>query len=595
MNKLQKITSRTYESGDAGVVETSGSPGVSPPPVLPGTTLGQRPSNSTNLVCYWRLSTDYAPIGGYLYVCDRRVVTTYSQPPTYVAPTPPPPRPPSTILLDYNLGWNATARSIAFCKGDLEARFKAPVGLVGVVVGLNDADTDATYLDIDHGFYVRSSTAQVVERGAFVGNVRAHVLTNIYRITRSNGLVRYYINNTLIHTSELPSIGDAHLKAALYSGGDYVFDPALDAKSGVYATAEPFAPFYANSAYVRALPFECRAGMASVVSAQAESFNAGASDRGYGAVAERAAPFSSTAEGGLILPSYGIVDAAAVSFSGSALGFTGSIGGVDGGSDAFDGYGADRPYGFVRSRSRPFDTQAHAYEGPRTASLFSAVENTDDWSVRASVFAVVSSTGQVLATFLVSTEFNASIISEVQAQDTLAAAMDAVALLMSVAQANTLTPLDERRAEGWVVQAENAGSTRYEGYAFNSFAKIGGRYYGCREDGVYLLEGDDDTGAPISAMVSFGKTDFGTTALKRVSNAYIGASSTGKLYLRTIVDGAEYTYVARDSDESMQIQRIDLGKGLRANWFEFEMYNADGDNFELASVEFVALPTNRRI
>ena len=43
------------------------------------------------------------------------------------------------------------------------------------------------------------------------------------------------------------------------------------------------------------------------------------------------------------------------------------------------------------------------------------------------------------------------------------------------------------------------------------------------------------------------------------------------------------------------MQRIDTGKGLRANWLEFELYNADGEDFELASVEFAAVPLSRRI
>jgi len=112
---------------------------------------------------------------------------------------------------------------------------------------------------------------------------------------------------------------------------------------------------------------------------------------------------------------------------------------------------------------------------------------------------------------------------------------------------------------------------------------------------VYLLEGDTDSGNAIQAMLSFGKQDFGTSAFKHISNAYIGVSSTGKLVLRVIAEGESYDYVARASDERLRTQRFDTGRGLRVNQLEFELYNQDGDNFELASVEFAVLPVKRRI
>ena len=37
------------------------------------------------------------------------------------------------------------------------------------------------------------------------------------------------------------------------------------------------------------------------------------------------------------------------------------------------------------------------------------------------------------------------------------------------------------------------------------------------------------------------------------------------------------------------------GAGFGVNQLEFEIYNQGGDDFELASVEFVVLPTGRRI
>lgn len=168
-------------------------------------------------------------------------------------------------------------------------------------------------------------------------------------------------------------------------------------------------------------------------------------------------------------------------------------------------------------------------------------------------------------------------------------------LLSSIISGQFSRPTVEDGLAAWVVNLEGGGSTRYESYPYNSFAKIGDSYYGCKADGIYQLDGDTDNGDPIQAMVGFGKQDFGTTALKRVTNLYLGTSSTGKLYVKVLVDDDEYLYAARDSSEDMRVQRVDVGRGLRASYLEFELYNADGDDFELASVEFVAVPLTRRI
>ena len=146
-----------------------------------------------------------------------------------------------------------------------------------------------------------------------------------------------------------------------------------------------------------------------------------------------------------------------------------------------------------------------------------------------------------------------------------------------------------------MVNWDSKASTKYENYDFNSFAQIGQRYYGVKADGVYLLEGDDDAGVPIRASLSFGKLDFGSMFKKRVPYAYMGVSSTGKMYLKVTANGETYTYAARRSDDHLRAQRVDLGRGLTATYMEFELYNSNGADFELGSVEFSFMPLTRKI
>ncbi len=220
--------------------------------------------------------------------------------------------------------------------------------------------------------------------------------------------------------------------------------------------------------------------------------------------------------------------------------------------------------------------------------------------------AAVSPTPSGLIAALAMSTTDAAVVAEVDALVAAIAISNALAASVLASQtiagatAVSLVWLDVAQpafalADVWAMNAETGGFTRYEGFDFNSYAKIDGAYFGCKEDGIYQLDGQTDAGVPIRSMVSFGKQGFGTSALKRITNAYVGVSGQGRLFLKVRGEGQEYTYAARSYDEALQVQRFDTGKGLRVNWLEFELYNADGEDFELASVEFAAVPTSRRI
>lgn len=148
--------------------------------------------------------------------------------------------------------------------------------------------------------------------------------------------------------------------------------------------------------------------------------------------------------------------------------------------------------------------------------------------------------------------------------------------------------------EAWVVNTRTQASTRYDTYGFNSFASVRGRNFGVRTDGIYLLEGDNDAGQPILSGVNLGQHDFGSQALKRVPAVHVGVSSAGNMFLK-VIDGANnYTYRARRTDPRMKVQRFDVGRGLQANYFTFELTN-EGDSFELDTVQFDVLVNQRRI
>lgn len=148
----------------------------------------------------------------------------------------------------------------------------------------------------------------------------------------------------------------------------------------------------------------------------------------------------------------------------------------------------------------------------------------------------------------------------------------------------------------WVVNMDSGATVQYDDYGFISFFERDGDYYGVAEDGIYLLEGDDDAGFDIDALVSYGTSALGSKQRKGITNFYVGASSDGKLILKIQVDGGtEYLYEARSSSTHLDQHRFDIGKGLVGNYFTMHLLNQDGDDFDIESIHFDPIPLKRKI
>lgn len=145
-----------------------------------------------------------------------------------------------------------------------------------------------------------------------------------------------------------------------------------------------------------------------------------------------------------------------------------------------------------------------------------------------------------------------------------------------------------------VVNMAGYGSTTYANYGFNSFARIGDRYYGAKLGGLFLLEGDTDAGAPIQAAICPGKLDFGNSQQKTVSEVFIGAGSESPLVLKVSGPAGSFEYEAQGYSEELQQHRFKLGKGLKTNYLIPVFYNQDGADFEIDSLEFIVADLSRK-
>lgn len=138
--------------------------------------------------------------------------------------------------------------------------------------------------------------------------------------------------------------------------------------------------------------------------------------------------------------------------------------------------------------------------------------------------------------------------------------------------------------------------SEYEHWVFNSFGKMGNRYIGANQDGIYELNGVDDDGVSIPAYVRSGLFQPGGSRYSAFKAAYLGMrinNSASDTYLKIVMgDGVERVYKAHVQD--MHSSRVDLGKGLRSRYWAWELVTT-GAEFDLESITFIPLVASRRV
>lgn len=142
-------------------------------------------------------------------------------------------------------------------------------------------------------------------------------------------------------------------------------------------------------------------------------------------------------------------------------------------------------------------------------------------------------------------------------------------------------------------------TSRYAGWYFTGYAVINGDEYGLDRIGLCLLEGADDEGADIPAVLDCGAVGYGSLNIKAPECVYV----LGKSSLPLVVDISlptemTYRYPARNYSESVATQRHDGMKGLmnsRQSVFSTVIRNEDGGTMEISAVEVIVNESKRRI
>lgn len=573
----------------------------------------------------------------YVHSCYNKAVKTCYPAVAAVPPSPGTPPTPSQVITSLNLGWNSYSRSID------------PVG-VGESITFTLANNYGTFIALgtvaeegqnialfNWGLMVDVSGVKVMENGVVVATLASSYNSlTAFSIDRNfDGTLTYRADLAEYTTLTPPALSEVlYAFAHLYSGGDRV----LCASTASLATAVPAScemsgagsllvgPPSVNGTFLAKVTLGGAGTLtgSGVYPLSVAMFGGGALTAGVSGMFGAGALPGLTGIGGD--HDFAVVDADLPALTGAGAAYTytppqptvalgnlpflqfyGYIQTVDidnasGALPALAGVGGD--YDFAQVNGQLPNLLFIGSEASRLdMAIMSNLVASGPYEAARDVVFIMLSGGELVSVHDVSTivpQETMSAVSVESVSDMLAEFglyyMSQSNLSSVNVQAYDAGPALNGVGRVWVVNIDTNAATQYDDYAFNSFFKreSDGKWYGVADDGVYLLEGDDDDGRDIAALVSLPMSDFGEPSLKHVPNVYIGGSSSEKLLIKVVVDDTEVVYEARHIEENTETTRVDLGRGLRGNNWQFDIMSSAG-NFELKSVEFLPIAVKRRI
>lgn len=237
-----------------------------------------------------------------------------------------------------------------------------------------------------------------------------------------------------------------------------------------------------------------------------------------------------------------------------------------------------------------------------TLRLVSPMTSTQPFKLQQDLLLILNSAGVLTSTLTLTREYLLALLSGMVAQSSFSMLGVYPLSLLSSLIAGSFQSLQlpvgadlPSDAAVWVVNLDTNASAQYDDYGFNSFFQRGTDYFGVANDGIYRLTGDTDAGQPIQSLAALVRSTLGAQTVKHVPSVYVGAASDGALILRVDADGVVRYYRARTASTTLQQHRTDIGRGVRGTYWEFELLNQDGGDFEIADVTLLPVVRDRRI
>ena len=142
----------------------------------------------------------------------------------------------------------------------------------------------------------------------------------------------------------------------------------------------------------------------------------------------------------------------------------------------------------------------------------------------------------------------------------------------------------------------NLAVTQFCNYNFNSFCKIGSKYFGASDSGIFELTGKDDNGTAIDAFFELLVSDFGIENVKRIRKIYIGYEAKEDLTV-TVKDNEDnarsYTLSYLDYDRQNGGQ-VKVGRDGLGRYWQIRIDNVNGCYFAVDSIDILPVVLGRK-
>lgn len=155
----------------------------------------------------------------------------------------------------------------------------------------------------------------------------------------------------------------------------------------------------------------------------------------------------------------------------------------------------------------------------------------------------------------------------------------------------------------WTFNTITTAHSRYTNYNFNSYFKIGTKYFGVHTNGsIYELTGDRDFVGDVGetnilAEIDLPTSSFDEQQMKVCSDAIVYGRCAGDVEIQVVLDEQEARtgyIVSFDDRIGMHRKRVKIPKGLLGDVWQFKIKNVNGSKFDLNAFE-VFLRTVQRI
>jgi hypothetical protein len=143
--------------------------------------------------------------------------------------------------------------------------------------------------------------------------------------------------------------------------------------------------------------------------------------------------------------------------------------------------------------------------------------------------------------------------------------------------------------KAYAMNVLHAEITEYSNYTFDRIVRLHGDYYGIRQDGVYLLSGDDDNGVRINASFKTGRMDMGTAHLKRVPYVYMDSQD------KTVIQPFVENVAIGKFDSNYEGRRTRLARGANGRFWAFKVNNVAGGKMDIRSLELYPNVLSRKV